>query len=93
MCCFFDRHKPRQIGCVGFIGRGRVRAPPILSRDTGRNRALVFFVAHRFHQQPDSQRETPAKRIVLAEVHDMDFHDNLFSLFYDAMFTYSLFTF
>ena len=24
MRCFFDRHKPRQIGCVGFIVRCRV---------------------------------------------------------------------
>ena len=24
MRCFFDRHQPRQIGCVGFVVRGRV---------------------------------------------------------------------
>lgn len=41
--CFFS-HKPRQIGCVGFVGQGRVRLPPILSRDTGRNRARQIFI-------------------------------------------------
>ena len=28
-----------------------------------------FFAAHRFNHQFDSQRETPAKRVALAEVH------------------------
>ena len=41
LCVF--AHKPRQIACVGFVGRGRVHAPPILSRDTGRNRARQVF--------------------------------------------------
>ena len=26
---------------------------------------------HRFNHQPDSQRETPAKRVALAEVHQL----------------------
>ena len=29
-------HKPQQIGCVGFVGRGRVRTPFFFLRDTGR---------------------------------------------------------
>nr|WP_316619161.1 hypothetical protein [uncultured Ruminococcus sp.] len=41
--CLFSAHKPRQIACVGFVGRGRVRAPPILSSDTGRNRERQVF--------------------------------------------------
>ena len=55
--------------------------------------ASDFFAAHSVNHQPDSQRKKPAKCIALAEVLDIDFHDNLFSLSYDAMFTYSLFTF
>ena len=39
----FFAHKPRQIACVGFVGRDRVRAPSILSRDTERNRARQIF--------------------------------------------------
>ena len=39
----FLAHKPRQIGCVGFVGRGRVELPLILSRHTGRNRSRQAF--------------------------------------------------
>ena len=43
----FSPHKPRQIGCVGFVGRGRVRLPPILSHDTGQNRGRQAFLSVR----------------------------------------------
>ena len=39
----FFAHKPRQIGCVGFVRQGWVRAQSILSRDTERNRASCAF--------------------------------------------------
>ena len=39
----FRAHKPRQTGCVGFLGRSWVRLPQIFLRDTGRNRTRQVF--------------------------------------------------
>lgn len=69
--CFFS-HKPRQIGCVGFVRLGRVRTPTDSFAPHGAKQgALGFLAAHSFNHQPDSQRETPAKRIAFPEVHKL----------------------
>ena len=65
-------HKPRQIDCVGFVGRGLVRCPTdSFARHGAKQGALGFFAGHRFNHQPDSQRETPTKRVTFAEVHKL----------------------
>ena len=64
----FSAHKPRQIACVGFVGRGRVRAPPILSSDTGRNRECqVFSLLIASTISLTAKGNPPAKRV--AEIH------------------------
>ena len=69
--CFFS-HKPRQIGCVGFVRLGRVRTPTDSFAPHGAKQgALGFLAGHRFNHQSDSQRETPAKRIEFSEVHEL----------------------
>ena len=69
--CFFA-HKPRQIGCVGFIGRGRVTYPIVcFARHGAKQGASGFFAGDRFNHQSDSQRETSTKRVALAEVHKL----------------------
>ena len=66
----FFSHKPRQIGCVGFVRLGRVRTPTDSFAPHGAKQgALGFLAGHRFNHQSDSQRKTPDKRIALAEVH------------------------
>ena len=65
-------HKPREIACVGFVGRGRVRCPTdSFARHGAKQGALGFAAGHRFNHQSDSQRETPAKRVAFAEVHQL----------------------
>ena len=66
----FFSHKPRQIGCVGFVRLGRVRTPTDSFAPHGAKQGTLGFLAgHRFNHQSDSQRKTPDKRIALAEVH------------------------
>ena len=68
----FFVHKPRQIGCAGFVVLCRVHFPNIsFARHGAKQVASGFLAAHRFNHQPDSQRETPAKRIAFAEVHKL----------------------
>ena len=68
----FFAYKPRQIGCVGFVGRGRVRTSTVsFARHGAKQGSSGFLVAHRVNHQSDSQRETSAKRVALAEVHKL----------------------
>ena len=68
----FFAYKPRQIGCVGFVGRGRVRTSTVsFARHGAKQGSSGFLAAHRFDHQPDSQRETSTKRIALAEAHQL----------------------
>ena len=68
----FRAHKPRQIGCVGFVGNCRVHFPDILfARHRAKQGVLGFLAAHSFNHQPDIQRETSDKRVAFSEVHQL----------------------
>ena len=68
----FCAHKPRQIGCVGFVGNCRVHFPDILfARHRAKQGVLGFLAAHSFNHQPDIQRETSDKRVAFSEVHQL----------------------
>ena len=47
----FSPHKPQQIACVGFVGRGRLRNPTdSFTRHGAKHGASDFLAAHRFKQ-------------------------------------------
>ena len=68
MRCFFNRHKPRQIGCVGFVGQGRVTYPIFsFARHRAKQGASGFAVVQCLYCNSDPKRKPSDKRVAFSE--------------------------